>query len=180
MHAVCRNAVLLWFDLVPAIWLTAGQNEERDSADVGETAEEVAAELQQHDGVGERTGGQPSNPRQEGDCAEHHEVPSSTALLLRPAAAGHSAVVWEAARCSSLNSLGETQASVNHSQAPGSGSDGGMLAGHGEMCRDAAGSSEAVSDWLQDAASFGVESRYSHGRQVCCFYCRPASAEGIT
>ena len=168
MHAVCRNAVLPCFHLVPAIWLTAGQNAERDSADVGETAEEVAAELQQHDGIGERTGGQPSNPQQEGDCAEHDEVPTSTALLLRPAAAAHSAFEWEAARRSSSISLGEAQASVKHSQAPGSGSDSGTMAGQGEMCRDAADSSEAVAGWLQDAASFGVESRYSLGRQVCC------------
>lgn len=179
MHAVCQIAVLQWCELMPAACLTAGQTAERHSQDVGETPEEVAAKLQQIDAVRKHAEGQPSNQQQEGNCAEHSEVPGSIALLLRPAAATQSAVEQEAALCSAAVTLGKVQASVEHSQDPGSGSscDGGTLAAQGEMCRDVAGSSGAVAAWLQDAAGCEVEARYSLGRQACCF--PAASAGGI-
>ena len=151
------------------------------SQDVVGIAEEVAAELQQHIAGQKHTGGQSSGQPQERHCAEHNEVPGSATLLLRPAAAVQRAIEREAAHCSAPVSLGEAQAIVKHSQhtSSGSGSDGDTLAGQGEMCRDAAGSSEAVAAWLQDAASCGVQTRCSLGRQVCCLCLRPASAGGI-
>ena len=180
MHAVCQTAVLPGCDLMPTTCLTAGQSAECHSQTAVATAEEGTAEVQQHNAVQKHTGGQAPSQQQDRDCADHNEVPGSVTLLLRPAAAPRRAVEQEATLHSAAVCLGTAQATVKHSQhtGSGSGSDGGVLAGHGGLCRDAAGSSEAVAAWLKDAASCGVEMRSSLGRRVCCPCLRPASAGG--